>query len=90
MSQYLSDVTSVSSKGQVVLPKAIREKLQIKPGVKLIVFCDGTNILLKPIPEPDITEFQTLMDDASRWAEEVGMTEDDITSAIKSVCYAPH
>lgn len=85
MSQYVSDITAVSSKGQVVLPKAIREKLQIVPGVKLMVFSDGNSILLKPIPEPDISEFQDLMDAASKWANDVGMTEEDIDSAIKTV-----
>lgn len=85
MSQYVSDITAVSSKGQVVLPKAIREKLQIVPGVKLMVFSDGNNILLKPIPEPDISEFRNLMDATSKWATDVGMTEEDIDSAIKTV-----
>lgn len=85
MSQYVSDITAVSSKGQVVLPKAIRDKLQIVPGVKLMVFSDGNSILLKPIPEPDISEFQKLMEAASGWASDVGMTEEDIDSAIQAV-----
>lgn len=85
MEALLSDVTSVSSKGQVVLPKAIRDKLQILPGVKMMVLSDGINILLKPIPEPDITEFQELMDAAASWASSVGMTEEDISTAIKTV-----
>ena len=85
MNTYLSDVTAVSSKGQVVLPKAIRDDLQIEPGAKLMVISDGTSILLKPIPEPDISEFRNLLDAAANWADEVGMTEDDISSAIKSV-----
>lgn len=85
MTQYLSDITAVSSKGQVVLPKAIRDKLQIRPGIKLMVFSDGISIVLKPIPEPDIAEFKKLMKAASEWAEEVGMSEKDISSAIKTV-----
>ena len=85
MSQFLFDVTAVSSKGQVVLPKAIREKLQIVPGVKLMVFSDGINILMKPIPTPDISEFSALMDEAESWASEVGLTENDISSAIWTV-----
>ena len=85
MRQYVSDVTAVSSKGQVVLPKAIREMLRIEPGVKLMVFSDGSNILLKPIPAPDISEFEDLMNASAAWAADVGMAEDDIASAIKTV-----
>ena len=85
MNQFISEVTAVSSKGQVVLPKAIREKLQIVPGVKMMVFSDGVNILMKPIPTPDISEFSSLMDEAASWASDVGLTEDDISSAIKTV-----
>lgn len=85
MLNYLSDVTAVSSKGQVVLPKAIRDKLNLKPGIKLMVFSDGSSIVLKPIPAPDISEFKELMDTAADWAKNAGMTEEDITAAIKTV-----
>ena len=43
-------VTTVSSKGQVVIPKTIREQLNLESGRPLVVFSDGSNILLKPIP----------------------------------------
>lgn len=85
MTQYLSEMTSVSSKGQIVLPKAIRNSLNLIPGSKLMVFSDGNNILMKPVIQPDISEFQQMMDDAQKWAEEVGLTEDDITDAIRTV-----
>lgn len=85
MTQYLSEMTSVSSKGQIVLPKAIRNSLNLIPGSKLMVFSDGNSILIKPVIQPDISEFQQMMDDAQKWAEEVGLTEDDITDAIRTV-----
>ena len=85
MAQYVTDVTALSSKGQVVLPKLIRESMKIEPGARLIVISDGSSIILKPVPMPDITEFQNLMDAASAWAAEVGMVEEDITNAIKTV-----
>jgi len=50
-----------------------------------MVFSDGISILLKPIPEPDISEFHELMKAASDWASNVGMTEEDIESAIQTV-----
>ena len=85
MAQYMSEVTALSSKGQIVLPKSIREHLNVASGTKFMVFSDGNSILLKPIPVPDIAEFQNLMNAAEEWADSVGMTEDDITDAIKTV-----
>ncbi len=85
MAQYMSEVTALSSKGQIVLPKSIREHLNVESGTKFMVFCDGDSILLKPIPVPDIAEFRKLMNAAEEWAESVGMTEYDITDAIKTV-----
>ena len=85
MTRYLTDVTSVSTKGQVVLPKSIRDSLTLQSGSKLLVISDGQSIVLKPIDMPDISEFQGLMEAAASWAEDVGMTEDDISSAITAV-----
>jgi antitoxin PrlF len=85
MTQYLTDVTSVSTKGQVVLPKSIRDSLTLQSGTKLLVVSDGQSIILKPIEMPDISEFQGLMEAAASWADEVGMTEEDISSAITAV-----
>ena len=50
-----------------------------------MVFSDGDSVLLKPITTPDLSEFNSLMDAAADWARQVGMTEDDITDAIKIV-----
>jgi antitoxin PrlF len=85
MKEFITDVTALSSKGQVVLPKSIRETLSLLPGSRLMVFSDGDNILLKPIRQPKRSEFSSLMDEAQEWAKSVGMTEEDITDAIKSV-----
>ncbi len=85
MSQYLTEVTAVSSKGQVVLPKSIRDSLALTPGAKLMVLSDGESILLKPIRKPDLNEFRAMMDGAAQWAADVGMTANDIDEAIAEV-----
>ena len=43
--------TIVSSRGQVVLPKAIRDKRHWKPGTKLTIEDRPEGVLLKPIEE---------------------------------------
>ena len=85
MSQYLTEMTAVSSKGQVVLPKAIRDALSLTAGVKLMVLSDGENILLKPIRKPDLAKFRVMMDSAAQWAKEAGMTEEDVAQAVQAV-----
>ena len=85
MSQYVSEITSVSSKGQVVLPRSIRNAMNIQPGAKLMIFSDGESILLKPIIEPDASEVRAMLDAANAWAAEVGLSEEDVEDAIKTV-----
>ncbi len=45
MSEY--DVT-ISSKGQFVLPKEVRDKFKLSTGSKIKIIVDGENIILKP------------------------------------------
>lgn len=44
-------VISLSSKGQLVLPKGIREQLALKPGDRLRVELVGNRIILEPVRE---------------------------------------
>lgn len=55
------EVTSVSSRGQVVIPLTFRKRLRIRPGAKLIVLSDGHNLLLKPFAPPALNAFQRLI-----------------------------
>ena len=43
--------TVVSSKGQVVIPASLREKLGIKPGTRVAVQHEDNHLLLQPITE---------------------------------------
>ena len=78
-------MTSLSSKGQIVLPAELRKNLALKEGRKFFIFSEGSNIMLKPIQEPDEKEFFELLDKEHEWAEKVGLNESDITDSIKAV-----
>lgn len=39
---------TVSSKGQLVIPAAIREELGIEPGTRVAVRLEGTRVILEP------------------------------------------
>jgi AbrB family looped-hinge helix DNA binding protein len=40
--------TTVSSKGQLVIPAPIREALGIEPGTRIAIRQDGTRLILEP------------------------------------------
>ncbi len=45
------DQTTVSSRYRIVIPKAVRESLGLRPGQKLSVILKGGVIHLVPVPE---------------------------------------
>ena len=48
-----SDVVVVSSKGQVVIPQSLREKLRIVPKSKLLVYGHGDALIMKKLEVKD-------------------------------------
>lgn len=79
------EVTSVSSRGQVVIPNSIRAELHLEAGDKLVVISDGDNILLKKIEAPAKKDFRKLIEKSRQFAESVGMKQSDVTDMIKEV-----
>ena len=79
------DITSLSTKGQVVIPNEIRENMHLEPGTKLIVIQDGDNILLKPIKTPKKNQFEKIIALGDKVREEIGLKGKDIEEAIKNV-----
>ena len=49
-------VTQVSPKGQILIPKAIREKYGVKPGSKVQILEKSGDLVIKPAPEDPIAE----------------------------------
>jgi AbrB family looped-hinge helix DNA binding protein len=58
MAKTASLKTKVSTKGQVVLPKAIREKRGWGPGAELIVEERPEGVLLRPAPKGAATRIE--------------------------------
>ena len=54
-------LTAMSSRGQIVLPKKIRTKLNLSEGTQFIVLSDADNILLKPVKIPSLSEFSGVL-----------------------------
>lgn len=82
------EVTSVSSKGQVVIPGGIRQSLRITAGTKLFVLTDGTNVLLKPLPTSRLTEFKKLIHTSRQLTQQRSLQKKNLSKLIKQTRYA--
>ncbi len=79
------EVTSMSSRGQVVIPQDIREKLHLQNGEKFIVIGEEDTIVLKKMQIPSFKGFEKLLKKTREFAKQREIKEDDITEAIKEV-----
>lgn len=76
-------VTSVSSKGQVVIPNDIREIMGISIGTKMIIFTDGDNLLLKPIQAPNFETFKKLIKESRQLIAKTGFKKTNVQKLIQ-------
>lgn len=64
--EKIEDVTKVSSKGQTVIPKEIRERLGILPGEKLLVITRDEEIILKKTKKLNLEEISERIERVSK------------------------
>lgn len=74
--------TKMSSRGQVVIPEEIRDRLGLKAGSQFVVVGENDTVILKAISPPSMDEFDNLIAEARRQSRRAGMKRSDITSAI--------
>lgn len=78
------EITSVSSRGQIVIPQKIREKLHIHEGEKFIVMGKQNTILLKKLEVPSFKEFDKLLKKTRDFAKKKKLSRKDVEYAVKS------
>ena len=81
----LNATTKMSSKGQVVIPEAIRKALGLEAGSEFVVVAEGDVVILKAIQPPPMSEFNDIVAEARRQARIAGMKRADVTAATKAV-----
>jgi AbrB family looped-hinge helix DNA binding protein len=75
--------TRMSSKGQVVIPEDVRQRLGLKAGDQFIVVGEGDVVILKTISPPSMKDFDGLVSKARSQARRAGMRPKDITAAVE-------
>ena len=81
----MATIAAMSSRGQIVLPVSIRRKLNLGEGSQFLVLTDNENILLKPVKEPSLDEFYSLIEQAQKTAAQLGLTEEEINAEVKAM-----
>ena len=77
--------TRMSSKGQVVIPEEIRQRLGLETGDQFVVVGDHDTVILKAIYAPTLKGLGTLMTQARKQARKAGLKKKDVTAAIARV-----
>ena len=83
----MEDVTTtrLSSKGQVVIPDAIRRRLSLEPGAEFVVLGEEDTIVLKRIRTPPMRDFDAIVARARQAARRAGLRRSDVATAIEAV-----
>ena len=77
--------TKLSSKGQVVIPEAIRVNLKLKTGDSFLVYGKDDTIVFKAAPDSLKNEFEEIMAEAKDFARKAKLKLADVSNAIKRV-----
>ena len=76
------EITSMSSRGQVVIPLDIREQLGLKEGEKFVVVGENDTVILKKITMPSFKNFDKLIRKTQQFTKDKGVTKADVEGAI--------
>lgn len=79
------EITSLSSRGQVVIPQEVRERLHLHLGEKFVVIGENDTIILKKLETPSFEGFDKLLKKTRDFAKKQGLTPADADEAIKRV-----
>ena len=77
--------TRLSSKGQVVIPEEVREKLRLVPGVQFVVVGEGDVVILKVISPPSMGDFDRLITQVRTQARRARLRKRDVAAAVSRV-----
>jgi AbrB family looped-hinge helix DNA binding protein len=77
--------TKMSSRGQVVIPEEIRDRLGLREGSQFVVVGEKDVVILKAISPPPMEEFDQLVSEARKQARLAQLKRSDIARAIAEV-----
>ncbi|MGY8779552.1 MAG: AbrB/MazE/SpoVT family DNA-binding domain-containing protein [Longimicrobiales bacterium] len=77
--------TKLSTRGQVVIPEEIRNRLGLEPGAQFVVIGEGDVVVLKTVKPPRLEDLKPLLDKVQKAAQAAGVTPEDVERVIREV-----
>jgi len=71
------EITILTSKGRVVLPRNIRKKLNLQQGDKFVVIGEGNSIVLEKIKLPDLKDLEPLLNKGKEFTKNKSLEDFD-------------
>lgn len=79
------EVVNLSSKGQLVIPKDMREEMGLNPRDKFVLVNDRDTIILKRLQEEEVkSRMISLMKTFTSEFKKAGITQEDLAREIKA------
>jgi AbrB family looped-hinge helix DNA binding protein len=83
------EITTMSEKGQVVIPQELRKHLGIKPKTRFVVFVIDNNIVMRKLDIPDIKkEWKNIFQNMDK--KGLKLDESDVVTEIKAYRKTKH
>ena len=83
LQSYMVNITKLSSKGQVVIPSEIREKMRLEEGNLLIISDSDDSICMKKIELPKIKSWKETTKPFREAAKKSNFSDDDLKKLIE-------
>ena len=75
------EITSVSSRGQIVIPQSLRNRLKIHEGEKFVIIGEENTIVLKKLEMPSFSGMDKLLKKTREFAKQKGLKETAVAEA---------
>jgi len=75
------EITTMSEKGQLAIPRILREKMEIKADTKLIVMREGNAIVIRVLPPDMEGEWNSIFEMMD--SKQLRISDSEIASMIK-------
>lgn len=79
------EVTTMTSRGQIVIPQAIREGLSLDSGAKFVVVGEGDTVILKRLQMPSSDSLKALLVQSRQLAKRKGLKKSSVGKVIAAV-----